>query len=240
MPMAAFKEPDSKDSLAQPAIRDEPASTRFYFLGLEFLALFVAAPTLLAIFAPAWIVFPAMWSLAAISLFFLLRDNTFDRARLWNCAGARTQIRPMLQRFAFCATILAVALAIYDPSRLLQLPINHTPRWALIMLLYPILSVYPQELAFRAFFTHRYRDLFPRRAMMLAASALAFGYAHILLHNGFAVALCVIGGAFFAWTYERSRSLAAACLEHALYGCFLFTIGWGSFFYTGAMRPPTH
>jgi membrane protease YdiL (CAAX protease family) len=210
-------------------------SSRFLQLALEFLFLFLAIPAALALYAPTWIVFPAMWSLAALSLIILLRDDTFDRAHLWNCSGVRSQIRPMLQRFAVCATILAAALAIYDPSRLLQLPISHTPRWALIMLLYPVLSVYPQELAFRAFFTHRYRDLFPRRTAILIAGALAFGFAHVLLHNGFAVALCVVGGVFFACTYERSRSLAAACLEHALYGCFLFTIGWGSFFYSGAL-----
>ena len=40
-------------------------------------------------------------------------------------------------------------------------------------------------------------------------------------------------------TYRRTGSLLFSGIEHALYGDFLFTIGWGSFFYEGtqaAMR----
>ena len=32
------------------------------------------------------------------------------------------------------------------------------------MIFYPLVSVYPQEIIFRSFFFHRYRDLFPRWA----------------------------------------------------------------------------
>ncbi len=34
----------------------------------------------------------------------------------------------------------------------------------------------------------------------------------------------------FAARYQQSRSLAASSFEHALYGCFLFTVGLGQFF----------
>jgi len=216
--------------------RAVPSAERaFAWRAIEFVVLFLVAPTALAMVMRGWMVFPAIWALAGIALALLLRDPTFDRRQLWNCAGVRAQIRPMLLRFALGAALLGVALAIYEPQRLLQLPINHTVRWALIMTLYPVLSVYPQELAFRAFLMHRYRAIFPREGMMIAASALAFGYAHVLLHNGLAVGLSTVGGVLFAWTYGRSRSLAAVCLEHAIYGCFLFTIGWGAYFYGGAM-----
>jgi hypothetical protein len=38
----------------------------------------------------------------------------------------------------------------------------------------------------------------------------------------------------FAGDYARRRSLGLACLEHGLYGCLIFTIGLGRYFYTGA------
>jgi membrane protease YdiL (CAAX protease family) len=69
---------------------------------------------------------------------------------------------------------------------------------------------------------------------MLVASAVAFGFAHIILGNWIAVALCTIGGLLFALTYQRSGSLLLVCIDHALFGNFIFTIGLGRFFYHGS------
>ncbi|HXB22539.1 MAG TPA: hypothetical protein VNV88_14225 [Candidatus Solibacter sp.] len=43
-----------------------------------------------------------------------------------------------------------------------------------------------------------------------------------------------IGGLLFALTYQQSGSLLLACIEHAIFGNFIFTIGLGQFFYHGA------
>ena len=53
--------------------------------------------------------------------------------------------------------------------------------------------------------------------------------AAIILLLGFPVAL------LFAWTYERTESSLAAGLQHALFGCWLFTAGLGWFFYLGSV-----
>jgi hypothetical protein len=45
--------------------------------------------------------------------------------------------------------------------------------------------------------------------------------------------LTLIGGWFFAETYARTRSMRLVWLEHALYGCLVFTIGLGDYFYHG-------
>jgi membrane protease YdiL (CAAX protease family) len=68
----------------------------------------------------------------------------------------------------------------------------------------------------------------------VAASAFAFGYAHIIFLNWIAVAMTTFGGFLFARDYTRHRSLSLVCLEHALYGCLIFTVGLGRFFYSGA------
>jgi len=102
------------------------------------------------------------------------------------------------------------------------------------MLLYPLLSVYPQELIYRAFCFHRYQPLFGSGWVMVLVSALAFGFVHIIFGNWLAVGLCVIGGFLFALTYESSGSLLLACLDHAIFGNFIFTVGLGRFFYHGS------
>jgi hypothetical protein len=43
-----------------------------------------------------------------------------------------------------------------------------------------------------------------------------------------------VGGLLFSWSYQQSGSLALTCIEHALFGNFLFTAGLGEFFYHGA------
>jgi len=104
------------------------------------------------------------------------------------------------------------------------------------MLLYPLLSVYPQELLYRAFFFHRYQPLFGSGWRMLLASAFAFGFAHVILGNWISVVLCLIGGLLFALTCQHSGSLLLTCLDHALFGNFIFTVGLGQFFYHGWRR----
>jgi membrane protease YdiL (CAAX protease family) len=111
------------------------------------------------------------------------------------------------------------------------------------MVLYPIFSVYPQEIAFRGMVHHRYRVVFVRflgtlgpgavRIALVLMSAVVFSWAHVVMLNPWAIGFCLIGGLLFADTYERSRSLAAVSIEHALYGCWMFTAGWGYYFYAG-------
>lgn len=208
---------------------------------IECAVLFLVAPTLIALaFEFGWLptraLFPILWLLTPIVLVPLLRDPTFDRRLLWNWAGARGHWGFLAARFALAIVSLTVLLAVYEPQRLLSLPRENPRLWAIIMIGYPILSVYAQEIAFRTFFFHRYRELFASPRAMLIANALAFGYAHVLMRNWLAVGFAIIGGAVFAHTYQRTRSTAAVSIEHAVYGCFLFTIGWGWYFYAGAPR----
>ena len=70
---------------------------------------------------------------------------------------------------------------------------------------------------------------------MILASAAAFAFLHIIFRNGLAVALTFAGGLLFAARYAQTGSLAASTFEHALYGCWLFTVGLGQFFYHGTI-----
>lgn len=69
---------------------------------------------------------------------------------------------------------------------------------------------------------------------LVAASAAAFGCAHIIFGNALSVVLTLAGGALFATRYRRTGSLFAASVEHALYGLLVFTAGLGEYFYHGA------
>jgi hypothetical protein len=121
------------------------------------------------------------------------------------------------------------------PDALFQFARERTRTWAMVMLLYPILSVVPQEVIFRTYLFARFRTLLRPPVVMLLVSGIGFGFAHIVFDNWVAPTLCAIGGLYFAHTYQKTRSLALVSLEHALYGNMMFTVGLGRYFYHGAV-----
>ncbi len=145
--------------------------------------------------------------------------------------------RRELARIGFQVALGAVLLTLYvlsvHPESLFHLPREHPWTWALILGLYPLLSVLPQELLFRAFFFHRYRPLWSGTVPPVLVSALVFGLAHIVYGSGLAVALATIGGVFFSWTFARTGSLLLVVVEHSIYGALLFTLGLGGHFGLG-------
>jgi CAAX protease family protein len=95
-------------------------------------------------------------------------------------------------------------------------------------------AVLPQTLIYRAFIFDRYHSMGLSRNALILMSALAFSWLHIVLRNPLAPLLTLPAGLLFAWRYARTKSLMASAFEHALYGCLIFTVGLGSYFYTGA------
>jgi len=131
------------------------------------------------------------------------------------------------------ALLIAAAICFVAPALLFNFVRRAPEFWALLMILYPVLSVYPQGVVYRTFFFERYRTLFSNPATLIAASALAFSFAHIIFRNPIAVGFTLIGGMIFAWRYAATGSLLTSAFEHALYGCWMFTIGLGDYFYRG-------
>lgn len=209
---------------------------RQLLLVLEFSAIFVLIPSLIYYRVLPNLPIPYLILAGLFTFLFLRHDPTFNQAELFSWGHVRPLLLPLLIRDAIFLVLLGAAVRLFAPELLFSLMKRSPLFWALIMLLYPLLSVYPQELLYRAFFFHRYQPLFGSGWAMLVASAFAFGFAHIILGNWISVALCLIGGLLFAFTYHQSGSLLLTCLDHALFGNFIFTIGLGQFFYHGSRR----
>jgi hypothetical protein len=141
----------------------------------------------------------------------------------------------MVLRFAVAAAALTGLLLYLHPEWFLCLPRHRPLFWCVIMVLYPLLSVVPQGLAYRAFLFHRYRALAPDGVLFVLA-VLAFSFAHVPFRNWVAIVLTLPGGWIFNRTYLRTQSLPLSCIEQSLYGCLLFTLGYGEFFFHGSMQ----
>jgi len=243
------------ESIDQAKIPLEPRSR--VFLWAEFLLLFVAGPLLILLLRRPGFLFLELWIggvicyrasrpplgplpdlqgiarrvaliapfLIGLLLMLVTRPSAHELER-------RRQTGAVLLRFLVVGALLTLFVRTEKPGEFLDLPRHHPLLWLAIMLLYPLLSAWPQEVIFRRFFFARYGSIFGTTGLV-PASALAFGFAHIIFLNWVAVALTLAGGAIFAADYARYRRLGLACLEHSLYGCLIFTIGLGQYFYTG-------
>ncbi|MDR2161458.1 MAG: CPBP family intramembrane metalloprotease [Desulfovibrio sp.] len=132
--------------------------------------------------------------------------------------------------------ILALAYAfLCEPEHFLDLPRNRPLLWLIILILYPLLSVLPQEIIFRVWFFEAHKPLWRLPLLPLPVSALFFGWAHIIFAGWFAVAATTLGGLLLAWNYHTHRASPGAiwplCLEHSLYGLTMFTVGLGRHFF---------
>jgi uncharacterized protein len=202
---------------------------------VEFLLLFVAMP-LTYRFAPFRIpALPLLWVVAAYAWWQLMRDVHFDRARMWNIGTLPGRVWVILTIFAVVAVLIWLGVRWFAPELEWSFAKQHPGFWAIVMVAYPVLSVYPQGIIYRAFFFEHYGALFPSRWAMIVASAAAFAFMHLIFRNWLAVGLTFAGGLLFAWRYGETGSLATSSFEHALYGCWLFTVGLGQYFYHGTI-----
>ncbi len=205
----------------------------FLLLTLEFVAFFVIPPLLIFLHIVPNLPIPYLL-LAAVGGFLILRGNPAWRsAGLFSWRGIWPKLATVLLRDAILLILLGLAVRFFAPEFLFSLVRREPLFWAMIMLLYPLLSVCPQEFLYRTFFFQRYQPLFGSGRGMIAASSLAFSFVHIIFGNWLAVGLCCLGGLLFSLTYQRSGSLLLASIDHALFGNFIFTIGLGQFFHHG-------
>lgn len=212
----------------------------------EFACLFIGIPILLRL-APVVSqktgvsvdipIIPVLVLIAGFVLIFMRRTTAFKLSDLIEVSTAtRRDWIFMLTRFAILAILLTVALALYKPEGLLKFPRERTGIWILVMFFYPLASVMSQGIVYRAFYRYRYAALFPTALQPFVGAAI-FSFAHLPFANSYALAFTLIGGLMFFTSYMRTRSLLFSGIEHALYGTFLFTIGWGEFFlYAGTLR----
>lgn len=202
-------------------------------LTIEFLLLFFVGPTLFAYTHHRIPAIPALWAVLAYCLFVLLHNPQFDRKRLWDITGLRQYALSILGLFAVIVVIGIVLVLRYAPATFLNFPRSSPLFWSLVMVLYPVLSVYPQGIVYRAFMFDRYRELFGAGWGMVLASATAFAYVHIVFRNPLALGLAFLAGLLFGVRYLQTGSVFVTSFEHALYGCTIFTIGLGRWFYHG-------
>ncbi|MBO6880193.1 CPBP family intramembrane glutamic endopeptidase [Winogradskyella sp.] len=193
---------------------------------IEFFVIFVLVPTSFALEFNIWIKM-AIGCLGFVYVVYVLlkvENNKFKiRQHInWKQFWMRTAIK------LFSISMLtAIYMYIFDVENLFVVIKNKPMFWALILFIYTIFSVYPQELIYRTFFFQRYESLFRNDALFILVNAALFSLAHLFFKNTLVMVLTFIGGILFALTFKKTKSTLLVSIEHAIYGCWLFTVGMG-------------
>jgi len=166
----------------------------------------------------------------------LTHDRSFDQGVFLSFRGLGRNVGRALLVFLPSAGVISALVYWYDRGNFLSFPLTHFRFWLLIMCLYPTVGALFQEVIFRGFFFHRYERLFVSPRLFLLVNAASFAMFHLFYFNPIAPALSFLGGLLFAQRYRQTGSLFAVAFEHALWGCFLFTVGLGRFFFSGSIR----
>jgi len=203
---------------------------------LEFTLIFVSLPLLgffLRAYLANWLI-PALIILMAVCGMLLLSDPHFKRFRLTSLGQFSAVKRRLFSFFFLGALFSGMFYGIMNQENWFSLPRNSFNDWLMLLLLYPILSVMPQELIFRTYFFHRYKRIMPSKTVRIIVSASVFALAHIVYANVLAVLLAFLGGLLFSYTYAQSRSTFVCVIEHSLWGLWMFTLGLGNVLDAGA------
>ncbi len=217
----------------------QPAGSACRILrGLELVLLYAVLPAgltaLRATILPHLPVIPVLW-LVALPASIWLAASGLSRREL---CGSRADLRhlPLLLPGALLAAgPLAALLYALAPEALLALPRHRPCLWFIVMVCYPVLSVFPQGIIYRAFFYRRFGGLFKSAQARRLVAALCFSFSHVFFLNVWALALTFIGGLIFCHVYERTGSAFLSSAAHALYGDLVFTLGYGIFLYHGTL-----
>lgn len=201
-----------------------------YRLISEFVILYLLLPLIIMF---KWIPLPLMVILLLMGIsvhLFLYYDPAFNKKFLFNWKSGKKEIVRIIILFIPLAALMVILIWKIDETKLFYLPITNPLFLILISVFYPVFSVVPQGLAYRALFFHRYGSLFPGNTLKIVISAMLFSFGHILYKNILVLLLTFFAGLIFSYRYNKTQSLMISILEHSLYGVWLFTCGLGYFF----------
>ncbi|WP_452597404.1 CPBP family intramembrane glutamic endopeptidase [Pontimicrobium sp. MEBiC01747] len=196
------------------------------YKSIEFFLLFIIVPISFVIEFPVWIkmVIGLLGFLYVVFLLLRVEKETF---KLSKGIDWKTFFKYTLLKLFGIALLTLLYVYFTNASNLFIVLIENPILWIKILFIYSFLSVYPQELIYRTFYFKRYEALFINKKQFLFINAIVFSLAHLFFKNTLVIVLTFFGGLLFAFTYNKTRSTVLVSIEHAIYGCWLFTVGMG-------------
>ena len=193
---------------------------------LEFFFIFLILPSAIFFLDSSLIVFLTLYLVFTLSLVILYFDKSFSF----------TSLRKKVDwKFIIIFSLIFLSLSFFyvilvDKDLLFIFPKTNFELWLLVILIYPFLSVIPQEIVYRVFFFQRY---FPNERsfyFLTLLNMIVFSYGHIVFNNVHAILITAIVSPIFTYAYLK-KSFFTCIVLHALGGQIIFTLGLGKYFF---------
>lgn len=199
-----------------------------FYLVLEFLIFYVFIPFVANRFLDGWLKVIPLLLIALMFFTLLMMDPEFDRKTFTRLD--RIYLRKSLARVIIIALLLVWFTYWIFPDLFFRYPVEEFKKYMITFFLYPIASVIPQEIIYRLYYFHRYKELVPEKYLLMLSNAIIFGLTHFIYGNWVAPLATFLVSWVFIFNYFKTRSLLNVSLEHYFYGLIMFTIGFGFFF----------
>lgn len=193
----------------------------------EFLFIFILIPISFTINFSIWVKMAIGIIGFAYIVFVLLRIEK-NRFKIASNLNWKQFLKRTFVKLLLIAIITTIYMWLVDKEHLFNVMLYKSKLWLFILFFYSFFSVYPQELIYRTFFFQRYRSLFSNQKLFIFVNAILFSLAHLFFKNTLVIVLTFLGGLLFANTFSRTKSTLLVSIEHAIYGCWLFTVGMGN------------
>ncbi len=193
---------------------------------LEFLLIFVVSPISFTFSYPIFL----KLAVGILGFLYIIRVLWQNKYSFFKKCFTHYTNRVGLQ-FLFNFIVLGIVSLLYlystDPDSLFNVVRKKPKMWITFIGVYTFLSVIPQELIYRSFYFNRYQKLINNKHLLLFMNAIVFSLGHIFFMSPLVLGITFVGGWVFAYTYTNTKSLLLVSIEHAIYGCWLYTVGFG-------------
>lgn len=201
------------------------------WLLLEFVILFFGVPTW--IYLDQDFIHPSILILPVLVFIFIIlrRSSDFNWRELFRWEVARKTIYGNVAIILISAGMMLAYVFYFHREDLFNLPRANIWIFLGMCIFYPVFSAFGQEIIYRTFLSRRYSGIFTRGWQFVLASAITFSFMHIVYYNPVSLILTFIGGLYFAWNYQLTRSVLFTSVLHGIFGIMMFGVGLGQHFW---------
>ena len=193
---------------------------------VEFFIIFIVIPISFVLDYHVWVkmIIGFFGFIYVVFVLLKIEKNCFEISKHldWKLFWKQTLFKLVI--IAFITTLFVLFT---DSKSLFNVLLNKPIKWLILIFIYTFFSVYPQELIYRTFYFQRYKVLFKNEKLFLFVNAILFSMAHLFFRNTLVLVMTFLGGLLFAFTFHKTKSTVLVSIEHAIYGCWRFTVGMG-------------